>query len=420
MNEGFRTLKSEINDANKKAADHIISAEAWLIDMKPARDAIPGFKDNLITHAGPPISWDRMLKVQKIAVINAIRSEGLADTPEAADRLVRRQEILVEPNHKYGNVSGMCGVTSASSPVFVFEDKIHNNTSTSWMQTDMTSFGDTYERGMKEVKFVRETLAPVMTAIIKHAGGFNIKELLAKGLQMGDELHGSFDATRGVFMNWILPHIVRTDFPKETLGQVGDYFMGNGGRWFCGNLMMGCCKVMMDAAKGVKYSTVVTAMSRNGVEFGVKVSGLGDSWYTGPAGEIQGFLFPGFTNADKAPDIGDSAISESRGFGGTALSASPSQAKLFGGGLQEAVQHTKAMQKVSIAEDPLFRISYLDLVGVPVGIDIRKVVEMNTVPRIDTGIAHKDGGHGIIGTGISDAPVEAFKKALAAFAADYA
>jgi len=420
LNEGFRTLKSEINDANKKAADHIISAEAWLIDMKPARDAIPGFKDNLITHAGPPISWDRMLKVQKIAVINAIRSEGLADTPEAADRLVRRQEILVEPNHKYGNVSGMCGVTSASSPVFVFEDKIHNNTSTSWMQTDMTSFGDTYERGMKEVKFVRETLAPVMTAIIKHAGGFNIKELLAKGLQMGDELHGSFDATRGVFMNWILPHIVRTDFPKETLGQVGDYFMGNGGRWFCGNLMMGCCKVMMDAAKGVKYSTVVTAMSRNGVEFGVKVSALGDSWYTGPAGEIQGFLFPGFTNADKAPDIGDSAISESRGFGGTALSASPSQAKLFGGGLQEAVQHTKAMQKVSIAEDPLFRISYLDLVGVPVGIDIRKVVEMNTVPRIDTGIAHKDGGHGIIGTGISDAPVEAFKKALAAFAADYA
>jgi hypothetical protein len=420
LNEGFGTLKSEINEANKKAADQIISAEAWLADMKPARDAIPGFKDNLITHAGPPISWDRMLKVQKIAVINAIRSEGLADTPEVADRLVRRQEILVEPNHKYGNVSGMCGVTSASSPVFVFEDKSHNNTSTSWMQTDMTSFGDTYERGMKEVKFVRETLAPVMAAIIKHAGGFNIKELLAKGLQMGDELHGSFDATRGVFMNWILPHMVRTDFPKEVLGQVGDYFMGDGGRWFCGNLMMGCCKVMMDAAKGVKYSTVVTAMSRNGVEFGVKVSGLGDSWYTGPAGEIQGFLFPGFTNADKAPDIGDSAISESRGFGGTALSASPSQAKLFGGGLQEAVQHTRAMQKVSIAEDPLFRIPYLDFVGVPVGIDIRKVVEMNTVPRIDTGIAHKDGGHGIIGTGIADAPMEAFKKALAAFASEYA
>ena len=390
-----------------------------LVDVKPARNAIPCFKDNLITHAGPPISWEKMLKVQKIAVISAIRSEGLADTLEQADRLVKTNEILVEPNHKYGNVSGMCGVTSASSPVFVFKDKVHGNTSTDWMQTDMTSFGDLYERGIKEVRFVRETLAPVMAATIKEAGGFNVKELLAKGLQMGDELHGSFEATRGVLMNWILPHIVRTDFPKETLGKVGDYFMGNGGRWYCGNLMMGGCKVMMDAAKGIKYSTIVTAMSRNGVEFGVKVSALGDRWFTGPAGEIKGFLFPGFTSSDGAPDIGDSAISESRGFGGTALSASPSQARLFGGGLQEAVQHTRAMKKVSVTEDPLFRIPYMDFGGVPVGIDIRKVVEMNTVPRIDTGIAHKDGGHGIIGTGIAEAPMEAFKKAIVAFAAEY-
>lgn len=216
-------LSSEIDEANRKAADLIISAEAMLVDMIPARNVIPEFKDNLITHAGPPISWENMVKVQKMAVINAIRSEGLADTPQEADRLVRTQEVLVEPNHKYGNVSGMCGVTSASNPVFVFKDKVHGNTSTNWMQTDMTSFGDTYERGIKEVTFVRETLAPVMAATIKQAGGFNVKELLAKGLQMGDELHGSFDATRGVFMNWILPHIVRTDFPKETLGNVGDY-----------------------------------------------------------------------------------------------------------------------------------------------------------------------------------------------------
>jgi hypothetical protein len=412
-------LGSEIDEANRKAVSRIISAEAVLVDMRPARKAIRGFKDNVITHAGPPISWDRMLKVQKIAVINAIRSEGLADTPQQADRLVRRQDVLVRSNHEYGNVSGMCGVTSASSPVFVFEDKVHGNTSTDWMQTDMTSFGDSYERGIKEVTFVRETLAPVMAATIKHAGGFNVKELLAKGLQMGDELHGSFDATRGVFMNWILPHIVRTGFPKETLGTVGDYFMGNGGRWFCGNLMMGGCKVMMDAAKGIKYSTVVTAMARNGVEFGIKVSALGDRWFTGPAEEIRGFLFPGFTPDDGAPDIGDSAISETRGLGGTALAASPSQARLFGGALQEAVQHTRAMRKVSIMEDPLFRIPYMDFAGVPVGIDIRKVVEMNTVPRIDTGIAHKDGGHGIIGTGIAAAPMEAFKQALTAFAAEY-
>jgi hypothetical protein len=412
-------LGSEIDEANRKAVERVLSAEALLVDMKPARDAISGFKDNLITHAGPPISWEKMLKVQKLAVVSAILSEGLAETPEQADKLVSRQDIIVEPNHKYGNVSGMCGVTSASNPVFVFKDKVHGNTSTDWMQTNMTSFGDTYAKAIEEVKFVRETLGPVMAATIKHAGGYNVKELLAKGLQMGDELHGSFEATRGVLMNWILPDIVRTDFPKETLGKVGDYFKGNGGRWICGNLMMGACKVMMDSAKGIKYSTIVTAMARNGVDFGVKVSALGDTWFTGPAGEIKGFLFPGFNAAEGAPDIGDSAISETRGFGGTALPASPSQARLFGGALQEAVQHTRAMRKVSITEDPLFRIPYMDFVGVPVGIDIRKVVETNTIVRIDTGIAHKDGGHGIIGTGIADAPMIAFKKALVAFAAEY-
>jgi hypothetical protein len=416
----MKTLKDEIDAANKKAVDRIIAAEATLVDMKPAIKAIRGFKADLITHAGPPIKWDRMLKVQKLAVINAARAEGLADSPEKAERKIKRGDILVEPNHKYGNVSGMCGTTSASCPVMVFEDKVHGNRSTDWMQTDITSFAQTYEKGIWEMDFIKSTLGPVLSETVRHAGGLNMKEMLGQGLQEGDELHGRFDAVRGIFSNFILPHIVRTGFDKETLGKVGDYLYGNGGRWIGGNMMMGACKVMMDAARGIKQSTVVTAMARNGVEFGVKVSGLGDQWFIGPAGPIKGFIFPGFKEADGAPDIGDSAISESRGLGGTALPASPSQARMFGGGMQEAIEHTKAMRRVSLAEDPFFRIPYMDFAGVPLGIDIRKVVETGIVPRIDTGVAHKDGGFGIIGTGIADAPMEAFKKALTAFGEKYA
>ena len=415
----MKSLGKEIDEANRRAVERIIAAEASLVDMKPASKAIPGFRPNLITHAGPPISWDRMLRVQKLAVLRAARAEGLADTEAKADKLIRRGDIIVEHNHKYGNVSGMCGVTTASNPVLVFEDKVHGNRSTDWMQTDITSFGQTYEKGIAELNFVRETLAPVMAETIRHAGGFNVKEMLTLGMQMGDELHGRFEATRGVLTNWILPHIVRTGFPKETIGKVGDFLMGNGGRWIGGNLMMGACKVMMDAGRGTKYSTIVTAMSRNGVEFGIKVSGLGDKWFNGAAGPIRGFLFPGFKETDGAPDIGDSAISESRGLGGTALPASPSQARLFGGGMQEAIKHTNEIRRVSLTEDPSFRIPYMDFAGVPVGIDIRKVVETGVIPRIDTGIAHKDGGHGIIGTGIADAPMEAFKKAITAFASEY-
>jgi len=413
------SLGQEIDAANAKAVGRILGAEATLVDLRPAIKAIPGYKRDLITHAGPPIEWDRMVKVQRVAVINAIRAEGLADTAQRAERLARTGEVRIEPNHNYGNVSGMCGVTSASSPVLVFKDKVHGNVSTDWMQTDLTSFADRYERGIKEVQFVKKTLAPVMAAAIKEAGGFNVKEMLSKGITMGDELHGNFEACRGVFLNWLLPHVVRTGFSKETIGMLGDYFMGNGGRWYCGNLMMGACKVMMDAAKGIKYSTIVTSMARNGVDFGVKVSATGDRWFTGPAGQIKGFIFPGFSPEDAAPDIGDSAISESRGFGCTALSAAPAQARLFGGGLQEAVEHTRRMKAVSVAEDQMFRIPYMDFAGVPVGIDVRKVVETGTVVKVDTGIAHKDGGHGIIGTGIAEAPMEAFKKAITAIAAEY-
>ena len=247
-------VASEINEANKKAVEKILSAESILVDIKPAIKAIPGFKSNLITHAGPPIKWERMCRPQKLAIINLIIYEGLADAPEKAERLVKAREVIIEPNHNYGNVSGMCGATSASMPVFIVENKVHGNIAYNWQQTDLTAFGDKYEK-VKEVEFVQKILAPVIKATIKEAGGINLKELLAKGLQMGDELHGSFDACRSVLVSWILPHIVKTDFPKDTLAQVGNYFLSKEGRWYCGNLMMGACKAMMDAARNIKYST---------------------------------------------------------------------------------------------------------------------------------------------------------------------
>jgi hypothetical protein len=414
-----KSLSSEIDEANKKAVERILAADSWLVDIKPAIKAIPGYKEDLITHAGPPIEWNKMCFTQKFAIKNVAVYEGLARTQEDAEKLIERGEILIEPNHKYGLVSGMCGVTAASFPIFVIENKVHGNVAFNWQQTDVTAFGDVYER-VSEIDFVKKVLAPVMKATIKEAKGINIKELLVRGLQMGDDLHGTFDACRGILVNWIFPYMLKTGFSKKTLAQVAEYFAAREGRWYCGNLMMGACKAMMDAAKNIKYSSIVTAMARNGVDFGIRVSGLGDEWFLGSAGNIKGFMFPGFKEEDSTLDIGDSAISETRGLGATALPASPSLAKLVGESFQDAINHTKKMKEVSVAEDPVFRIPYMDFMGVPVGIDIRKVVAKGILPKIDTGMAHKLGGHTIIGTGVSIAPMECFKAALKAFGEKYA
>jgi hypothetical protein len=412
------SLGSLIEEANKEAVKRILKADCQLVDIAPAGKVVPGFKSDLFTHAGPPIEWERMCKPQKLAITNLIMYEGLVDTPEKAERLAETGDVLIEPNHNHDAVSGMCGVTSASLPVLVVENSVHGNTSYCLQQTSLTAFGAKYDT-KSELDFVCDSLAPVLKATIKEAEGFPLKELLATGLQMGAELHGRLDASRSVFVSWILPHLVKTDFPKDTLAQIGEYFLAPQGRWYGGNLMMASCKAMMDPAKGIEYSTVVSAMSRNGVEFGIQVSGLGDEWFTGPAGKIVGFTFPGYRQEDSTPDIGDSAISETRGLGGTAAPAAPGHARFVGKDFKDAISHTNQMYDVSLAEDPLFQIPYLDFRGVPVGIDIRKVVETGIVPLINTAMAHKDGGHPMIGAGKADAPMECFKSALVAFAEKY-
>ncbi len=412
------SVSSKIEEANEEAVKRILSAECNLVDIDSAGKIIPGFKSNLFTHAGPPIEWERMCNTQKYAIKNLIMYEGLADTPEKAARLAETGEVIIEPNHNYDAVSGMCGATSASLPVLVVKNPVHGNTSYCLQQTSLTAFGNKYET-RDELDFVRNTLAPVLKATIKEAGGIGLKEILATGIQMGDELHGKLDGTRSVFVSGLLPYIVRIDFDKDTLTQVGEYFNTHIGRWYGGNLMMASCKAMMDPAKNIEYCTIVTAMARNGVDFGIQVSGLGNEWFTGPAGTIIGYTFPGYRSEDSTLDLGDSAISESRGFGGMAAPAAPGHARFIGRDFKDAVERTKQMYEITQTEDTLFQIPYLDFRGVPVGIDIRKVVETGILPIINTGMAHKDGGHPMIGGGRADAPMECFKGALVAFAKKY-
>jgi hypothetical protein len=180
------------------------------------------------------------------------------------------------------------------------------------------------------------------------------------------------------------------------------------------NYSMASCKAIMDAAHGIPYSTVVTATARNGTETGLRVSGMGTDWFTAKSDLPKGLFFPGFKQEDACPDIGDSAITETAGFGGCSFAASPALTLLAGGTVDDAVRYSKEMYEITVTKNPALSLPALDFAGAPCGIDVRKVVDTGIRPVVTTGIAHKDAGVGQIGAGIVRVPMEAYSKALMA------
>jgi hypothetical protein len=199
------------------------------------------------------------------------------------------------------------------------------------------------------------------------------------------------------------------------VARLAEFLAGND--QFFLNLAMAAGKATADAAAGVVGSTLVTALARNGTEFGIRVSALGDRWFTAPVETPVGLYFPGFGADDANPDMGDSAIVETIGLGGVAMAASPAVARFVGaGGMAEALAVTETMREITLGEHPHFRIPTLDERGTPVGLDVRRVVETGVTPLINTGIAGRRAGTGQVGAGVARAPLGCFTAALEALA----
>ncbi|MEN2773381.1 DUF1116 domain-containing protein [Escherichia coli] len=129
----------------------------------------------------------------------------------------------------------------------------------------------------------------------------------------------------------LLPALLACSLPQEHIQRVVAFITGND--HFFLNLSMAACKAMMDAAANVPFSSMVTVMARNGVNFGIRISGTGDRWFQAPANAVEGLFFPGFGVDDAAADLGDSAITETAGVGGFAMASSPAIVKFVGGTL---------------------------------------------------------------------------------------
>jgi hypothetical protein len=273
-------------------------------------------------------------------------------------------------------------------------------------------FGAQGEDVLKKLEFLGQVVGPVLAEAIERSGGVNLKHIMQKGLEMGDECHNRHEGARLTFLAELLPHLLDAPHPGNTLREVCRFVTGN--YYFFVSLSMAACKAMTDAMGAVPGCSLVTVMARNGTDFGIRVAGTADRWFTAPCQRIEGVCFDGYTEADGNPDLGDSTVTETAGLGAFAMAAAPAISKYIGGTPGELTRQTLEMYRITEGEHPDFRIPALDYRGTPTGIDIRKVVSTGITPIINTSISHKHPGIGQIGAGRTRAPLQCFQAAIAA------
>ena len=412
-----RSMLPEIGKANTKATQIILNGMPQLVGMERAIDVIPGMKPAMLLHAGPPITWDRMCGPMRGAVIGALLYEGRAKTAEEAAQLAASNQIEYSPCHEHNTVGPMAGVTSPSMPVFVLKNEAYGNFAYCTMNEGLGKvlrYGAYSEAVIQKLKWMENVLYPTLKRAIAKLGRIDLKNIIAQALHMGDEVHNRNRAATSILYRAVAPAIVTTCDDASTVSEVLEFINCND--HFFLNLSMPASKATLDAARGIKNSSIVVVMARNGTDFGIQLSGTGGEWFTGPADVPDALFFPGYTKADANPDIGDSAITETNGLGGFAIAASPAIVQFVGGSTDDAIQYTRQMYEITAAENNVYQIPPLNFRGSPTGIDVIKVVEKNILPFIDTGVAHKEPGVGQIGAGVLNAPLEPFKKAFEAFA----
>jgi hypothetical protein len=408
-----------VDAANRVAFARFLEANPTLTDIGVARDLIPAMASQrrLITHAGPPIAWSAMCGPMRGAILGAILLEGWADTIEAATRLVDRGEIALEPNHHHGAVGPMAGIISPSMPLWVVENKRAGNRAFSNFNEGLGKvlrFGANDANVIERLRFIARDVAPTLRAALVTIGGIELKPLMAQALTMGDEIHNRNAAATSLLFKQLAPALLSADVARERAASALGFIAGND--HFFLNLSMAACKAMLDAAANVPASSMVTAMSRNGVNFGIRLAGTGDQWFQAPANPVDGLYFPGYSRDDAAADLGDSSITETAGVGGFAMAAAPAIVKFVGGSAADALHHSLRMRAITLGTNPTFTLPALDFAPGAAGIDARNVVDRGILPVINSGIAHREPGVGQIGAGITSAPMECFNAAVIALA----
>jgi hypothetical protein len=406
-----------IEAANRVAYERYLAAQPRLVDLVLAKQAIAGLAEGerRILHSGPPIAWKDMCGPQQGAIVGGILYEGWANSLEAAEKLAASGGVALEPCHHHAAVGPMAGIITPSMPVWVVENTARGNRAYCNLNEGLGKvlrFGANSPDVIERLRWLGTEFFSTMQVAVRGLADANLKPLMAQALHMGDELHNRNAAASGLLFKRLTLALLASKLDTAVVQRALSFVAGND--HFFLNISMAACKAMLDAAHGVPGSSMVTAMARNGVMFGIRLSGTGDQWFQAPANPVNGLYFPGYTVKDAAADLGDSAITETSGLGGFAMAASPAIVQFVGGTPADATANSRRMMSITLGRNPAFTLPPLNFGGTAAGIDARLVIDSGVLPIINTGIAHRKAGVGQIGAGITTAPESCFNDAIAA------
>jgi hypothetical protein len=408
--------RADIAEANAEVVRRVQQGRPILQGVSTAGEAIPGMDKHLILHAGPPIEWKRMCGPMRGAILGGLMLEKLAATPQEAEALITGGEVKFAPCHHHAAVGPMAGVITWSMPVWVVENTAFGNRAYASFNEGLGKvlrYGSFSPEVIERLRWMTSELAPLLQAALERHGLLDLRNLIAQALQMGDECHNRNKAATSLFLRELAPDLAVLPAEREQIARALAFMAGND-HWFL-NLSMAASKSVLDAAANVEGSSALVTMARNGTDFGIRLSGCGKAWFVAPANFVEGLYFPGYSAADAAPDLGDSAITETAGLGGFAMAAAPAITLFVGGSPAQAQQYSQKMYEITLAESEVYRIPSLDFRGSPLLIDLLKVCKTGIRPIINTGIAHKEAGVGQIGAGLVHPPDGCFQNAWKAF-----
>src|SRR5579884_2407485 len=404
--------EARIERANREVVRRLEESRPLLVGVATLAESAPGLEGRMLLHPGPPLDWADFCGPLRRSARAAVVAQGWAGSPEEAEALIRRGAVQLEPANHHATVVPMATVVGPLDPVVVVENQVGGNRSCAPLNQgpgEAPWLGVDTPEAIRRLVWLREVAGPALAETVRAAGPIDLFSLVAQGLQMGDDVHIRSQATTNLLLRTLLPHLVASEHPGR--GELARFLSWN--HLFFLNLAMAAAKAAVDWAAQVEGSSVVVGMARNGTTFGVRLGGF-EEWFTAPAPPVDNALYqPGYGPEDAAPDIGDSAVLELVGLGGAAAAASPAVAS-FLGGIAGAFEATATFDSICVARSDRLKLPFLDFQGSPLGVDARRVVELEAVPMIDTGILHADQPRGQIGAGVARAPLECFRRAVLA------